>query len=218
LWFVFTVGLRAGKPVNGIPFILWLTAGLIPWYFFSESISKGVIAIKESSYIVMNMPFRLEILPIVKVLSSLTIHSFFLLVMLVMLSLFHPSNFFILWPQLIYYIFCMIILTMSINLITSSIFVFIRDVSEIVKIGLNFAFWLTPIIWNDQALSPTLKFLFRLNPVGYIVRGYRDTLLYGKVFWADLSQMVSFWAITLVLMLFSIYIFKKLRPHFADML
>ena len=42
-WFVFTVGLRQGRP-SGHPFVLWLMAGLVPWFFFSEALNGGTNA------------------------------------------------------------------------------------------------------------------------------------------------------------------------------
>ncbi|MCK5686588.1 ABC transporter permease [bacterium] len=218
LWFVFTCGFKNGNSVNGIPFILWLITGLIPWYFFSESISKGVISIKEYAYIIKNMPFPIEILPVIKTLSSLITHSFFLLVLFLILLFYHLNNFIFFIPNLIYFIFCSMILSTSINYFTSSIFVIFKDTAEILKILVNFTFWLTPIIWNGNLLTGKLKMLLYLNPVYYIINGYRDTLLYSKPFWNDLKGISSFWIITLILIYVSSKIFNKLKSGFADML
>ena len=40
-WFAFSIGLRHGKPVEGYPFFLWLIAGFVPWFFFSDALSGG---------------------------------------------------------------------------------------------------------------------------------------------------------------------------------
>jgi ABC-type polysaccharide/polyol phosphate export permease len=50
-WFVFTVGLRQGRP-SGHPFVLWLMAGLVPWFFFSEALNGGTNALIEYNYLV----------------------------------------------------------------------------------------------------------------------------------------------------------------------
>ena len=75
-WFVFEKGLKSGA-VSEIPFILWLMAGLIPWFFFQEALVNATNCFSEYSYLVKKVVFNINILPIVKVLSSLFVHVFF---------------------------------------------------------------------------------------------------------------------------------------------
>ena len=53
-WFAFTIGLRAGKSVNGYPFFLWLIAGIVPWFYMSEMITGGTDAIRKYKFLVNN--------------------------------------------------------------------------------------------------------------------------------------------------------------------
>ena len=75
-WFVFEIGLKAGRDCQ-YPFIVWLTAGLVPWFFFSEAWNSGTNALIEYSYLVKKVVFKINILPFVKVLSSLFVHLIF---------------------------------------------------------------------------------------------------------------------------------------------
>ena len=75
-WFVFTVGLRQGRP-SGHPFVLWLMAGLVPWFFFSEALNGGTNALIEYNYLVKKVVFNIDILPLVKVLSAIFVHVIF---------------------------------------------------------------------------------------------------------------------------------------------
>ncbi len=77
-WCVFSVGFKA-KPLNDVPFIVWLTAGLAPWYVFSDIISGSTNIILANSHLVKKTIFSSQILPLVKILSSLVTHAIFLL-------------------------------------------------------------------------------------------------------------------------------------------
>lgn len=66
-WFVFQVGFKS-TPVNNVPFILWLTAGMVPWFFFSDSILGATNSILDNSFLVKKVLFRVSILPITRVL------------------------------------------------------------------------------------------------------------------------------------------------------
>ena len=77
-WFVFQVGLKAGR-TNEYPFVVWLVAGLVPWFFFSEALNGGTNALIEYSYLVKKVVFKISILPIVKVMSAVFVNAFFIL-------------------------------------------------------------------------------------------------------------------------------------------
>ena len=69
-WFVFEFGLRAGASSKGAPFILWLMSGLIPWFFFSDGINNATNCMQEYSYLVKKVVFKIDILPVVKIIST----------------------------------------------------------------------------------------------------------------------------------------------------
>jgi len=77
---VFTLGIRHGNDSSDIPFVLYLTIGLLVWMYFSENLSSGAGAIKEYSYLIKKIDFRLAILPIIKLLSSVVAHIFLVIV------------------------------------------------------------------------------------------------------------------------------------------
>lgn len=215
-WFVFQVGFRS-SPVGNFPFILWLVSGIIPWFFFSEALSNGTNSLIEYSYLVKKVVFRISILPIVKIVSSLFVHVFFVVFIFVLFMLYgyRPSIYNI---QFIYYSFCMIVLLLGLSWITSSIMVFSRDIGQIVGVILQIGFWLTPICWSYKMLPVKYAKLFKLNPIYYIVEGYRDTFINHIWFWHRYNQTMYFWIISIILFILGAKIFKKLTPHFSDVL
>ena len=79
-WFTFEIGLRAGKPVNGFPFFLWLIAGVIPWFYMSSMITSGTDSIRRYSYLVTKMKFPISTIPTFVSISKFIVHIFLMII------------------------------------------------------------------------------------------------------------------------------------------
>ncbi len=215
-WFVFEVGLRAGRD-SEYPFILWLMAGLVPWFFFSEAWSGGTNSLLEYNYLVKKVVFKIDILPIVKVLSALFTHAFFTVFVFVLCCIYgyRPGLYTL---QLVYYIFCSFMLVLGLSYFTSAVVCFFKDLTQIINIILQVGIWMTPIMWDVNILSPALRTVFKLNPVYYIVDGFRDALLTHNMIGDKLLWTVYFWLFIAVVFSFGTSVFRKLKIHFADVL
>lgn len=79
---------------------------------------------------------------------------------------------------------------------------------------------MTPIMWNidTMELSPVLIKIFKLNPMYYVVAGYRDSLINKVWFWENPSLTIYFWTVTIILFALGMFVFKRLKVHFADVL
>ena len=218
MWFAFTYGLRVGKSSVGMPFICYLFTGNLAWDFFSGAFSGSTSVIQQYSFLVKKMDFKLEILPVVKLVSTTYINIIFfgIVILILIANRIYPTLY---WFQIIYYFAAMVFLVLGLGLITSAVTVFVKDVKHIVTILLQFGFWATPILWNPKMLPDSFQFFVKLNPLAYIVIGYRNSLVYGKPFWEeDLGVTIYFWGLTLFLLFLGIAVFKRLKPHFADVL
>ena len=82
--------------------------------------------------------------------------------------------------------------------------------------------WMTPIMWNMDAMqnriSPIVLTILKMNPMYYIVSGYRDSVINHIWFWTRPETTLYFWGVTVVLFMIGSVIFKKLQVHFADVL
>ena len=218
LWFVFTKGLKVGPMGGGdVPFVAWLTIGIIAWDLFATTLMGATNVFQEYSYLVKKINFRFSILPIVKLLSSSITHCFLLIIgMVVLLS--NGISFSFYWFQGIYYFFASLVLLLGLSWITSSIQVFHKDISQIVTTVLQVGFWATPIFWDFSMVPEKYQFLFKLNPMFYIVEGYRRSFIYHAPFWEARDIGLYFWITTLTILILGIVTFKKLKPNFADVL
>ena len=215
-WFVFQLGFRS-QPVEDFPFILWLVSGLIPWFFMSEAIPSATAVLAEYNYLVQKVLFNINILPLVKVVSSFIIQIFLTIILIVMFCVFGymPD---VHYFQLLYYAVYMTVLTAGVCYITAALYIFLKDVIQIVSIVLQILFWFTPIVWNISVMPEKLQVILKYNPVYFIVRGYRKTFIYKEWFWTDGIMSLYYWTIALVIFVLGIKLFRKLKPHFADVL
>ncbi|MBE6089740.1 MAG: ABC transporter permease [Clostridium beijerinckii] len=216
-WFVFQYGLRSGSPIKGVPFILWFMAGLVPWFFFQEALLNATNCMLEYTYLVKKVVFKISILPIVKILSALFVHLVFIGFLFFVASIygFYPSLYSI---QLIYYSFCTFSIVLGISYATSAIVIFFKDLGQIINIFLQIGMWMTPIMWSYTMVPQQYQWILKLSPMYYIIEGYRDTFINHAWFYQRYFQTVYFWIVTLALFAIGATIFKKLKPHFADVL
>lgn len=220
-WIVFEKGLNAKAEMladgTTAPYVLWLTAGLVPWFYFSEALSNGTTALLEYNYLVKKVVFKISILPIIKIIAATFIHGFFVLFMLLLYMAhgYFPDAYTL---QLFYYSFCLFVFVLGISYATCAIVIFFRDLTHIIAIVLQVGMWATPILWALDRVPMEYQIIFKLNPMFYIVNGYRSAMLEKTWFWEDFYSTMFFWIITAVIFGIGALIFKRLKIHFADVL
>ena len=162
-WFVFGHVMGQDKKeilTAGVeaPYVLWLTAGLVPWFYFSEAINNGTTSLLEYSYLVKKVVFKISIIPIVKLIAASFVHLFFVAFMLIVYFVYGyaPSVYLL---QLLYYTFCMFMFVLALSYSTCAIVIFFRELTQIINIMLQVCMWATPILWNISMLdkSPVLQ-------------------------------------------------------------
>ena len=213
-------GFRSAPPVPGASYVVWLVPGIVPWFFYSEALNAVTNCLQEYNYLVKKVVFQVEVLPLIKLISCLMVHAFFVLIML---GLYLVSGMEIrpTWIQILYYSFAASMLALGIGFFTSSVNVFFKDMAQIVAICLQFGIWMTPIMYDESMFTgraPWIGIFFKLNPFYYIVAGYRDSMLTGHWFWERPTLTLYFWAFTLIVLAVGLRMFKRLRPHFSDVL
>jgi ABC-type polysaccharide/polyol phosphate export permease len=215
LWFVFTY-LRTGTSTT-VPYSLFLLSGIVAYDFFNKTMNATVKSIKSYSFLIQKVSFRIAVIPLVKIFSEIFIHLIVLLIVIIIM-LFSHLGFSFYWFQVFYYMLAATVLLTGISWATSSIALFFPDISYIITIVMRLAFFFTPIFWTADNISEKFAFYLRLNPLYYIVNGYRDSLLFHKGIWEKPGETLQFWIITLIFLVIGISVFKRLRPHFADVI
>lgn len=215
-WLVFSLGFKAQGP-NGIPFAIYFMTAFLPWSFVTEALSTSVGAVVANRHLVKKMVFPTEILPMVEILASTFAHLILLGFTIVLLFVHGVVPGW--WSlQIVYAYVCAVVLVLGLGWLFAAVNVFHRDVSQSLATILNFWFWLTPIVWSMDMLPERWRPLLNFNPAFHVVESYRAALLYNRPVWVDMNQLLAFWVLALGLAYCGAYVFRRLKPEFADML
>lgn len=211
------MGNQVNRGTGDIPYVLFLTAGLVPWFYFSEALNSGTNAMLEYNYLVKKVVFKISILPIIKIIAATFIHAFFVVVLLIVAAVygFYPTVYTL---QIFYYSACLFIFVLALCYTTCSVVVFFRDLAQIINIALQIGMWATPILWDFDNISGGWVIFLKLNPLVYIVNGYRSTIYKRQWFFQDFFSTMYFWIVTVVLFGIGAALFRRLKVHFADVL
>lgn len=215
-WMVFSLGFKAQGP-QGMPFVVYFLTAFLPWSFVSETLNSSANVVVGNRHLVKKMVFPTETLPLVEILAA-TLGHLILLTFTITLLLIHgivPG-----WGllQLVYAYLCAVVLALGLGWLLAAVNVFQRDVGQSLTMVLNFWFWATPIVWSIDMLPERWRPLMNLNPVYHVVESYRAALLYDRPVWHDITQLSLFWVMALILGICGAYVFRRLKPEFADMM
>lgn len=217
-WFAFEIGLRAGKDVNGYPFFLWLIAGLIPWFYINDMLTQGTDSIRKYSYLVTKMKFPVSTIPTFVSISKLMIHLILLaIVIVIFMAMGYKIDVYIL--QLPFFILLNFIFFTAFSLFASLLASMSKDFANLVKSFITAVFWLSGVLWNVNTLKVGwLKKLLMLNPVTYIVEGYRNCFINKVWFWEEPKKLMYFAIVLVVMLLMALWAYRKLRREIPDVL
>jgi len=217
-WFAFEIGMRSGADVNGYPFFLWLISGLMPWFYMNDMLTQGTDSIRKYSYLVTKMKFPVSTIPTFVSISKFMIHLMLLvLTIIIFVAMGHTPNIYIL--QLPFYMLLNFIFFTVFSLFSSLLSAMSKDFSNLVKSFITAIFWLSGILWNPNTIKiKWLKKIMMINPVTYIVEGYRNCFINGVWFWEQPKRLLYFVIILAILSLVSIWTYRRLRKEIPDVL
>jgi lipopolysaccharide transport system permease protein len=214
---VFTlVFARLGQiPSGGAPYPLFAYAALVPWFFFSNSVTSGTMSLITYRNIVTKTYFPREIVPLAQVSSRLVdlaaASGLFALLMIYYRVGVGP------WGALVPIFFALLVLfTLGVTLATSAGNVFYRDVSPVVQIALQLWLYLTPVAYPLSVVPERYRGFFLLNPLTGVVEGLRSVLVFGREpEWPVVGISA---ALIVTIFLLALVLFKKTDKYFADVI
>ena len=215
-WFVFSVGLGTQEK-NGFPYHLWLMCGMMPWLALNSAILGASASIQQAASIIRNVRIPLSIIPMKAVVRAYYEHLWTMAILLIALLL---GGVPVTWHylELAYYLAASWVLLIGAALLTSSLTAVFRDFGELLQPLMRLLFYVSSVVWAIDGLSPGLQRVMRLNPLVYIIEGYRKCLLYGEGFWLSPGQGAYFWLAALALLAAGCTLHMRLRNRFIDQL
>lgn len=216
--FVFSVIFQArwgASSGNKVEFALILFSGLIVFNFFSECVNRAPSIILSNVNYVKKVVFPIEVLGIVAVGSALFnfLVSFFVWVLAYIVFIGSPNLTIFLVPLFLVPLVCFVL---GCVWLLSAVGVYLRDVGQFVGIVTTVLMFLSPIFYPIEALPARFQNFLYLNPLSFYIESFRDIVYWGKIPGLGYTFLVLLFSI--IFLIFSFVIFRKLKNGFADVL
>jgi lipopolysaccharide transport system permease protein len=213
--FSYVLRLRLGGTDSTATFALYLFCGMLPWLAFSEGLTRSATVILEQAHLIKKVVFPSEILPPYVVTSALVIELFGLAVLLVAVGVFYrgPSWSMLLLPAILLLQF---FFTVGLGWLLASVNVFLRDVGQVLGLGLTLWLFVTPIFYPAELVPARFRWVLDLNPMYYLVEAYRAVLLEQRA--PGLAHAVVLAMTALAAFVVGHWFFRRSRPAFVDVL
>ena len=196
-------------------YVIFLCCGLIPWAFFSTTISRSAFTMVENGNIIKKVYFPREILPI-SVVTSETVNFLISTIIIIVFVIFGGiglSKYIMLYPIVL---LAQYLLLIAISLIVSSISIYIRDLQHLIGVALQLLFYAAPIVYTPESIPEQFKWILKCNPMTYIISGYRN-IFYNQTM-IELKPLLILIGCSVVACVIGYIIFNKLQKGFAEQL
>lgn len=218
------IGIDSGD----IPYPVLTFTALIPWVFFQEGVSLGVVSVLLNAALIRKIYFPREVFPVVAVMTKVVEYLIDMAVLLGLMAWYGmaPSVHAAWLPLLLVYL---ILAVLSVSLAGAALNVFYRDVSQFLPVAVSLVMYASPIIYplslvkrvllENQSAGPNshlLYFFYTLNPLVGIVDAFQNVLLSGRP--PDFGVIWPGALIVVVLLPLSYGYFKRAETSFADVI
>jgi lipopolysaccharide transport system permease protein len=210
---VFSVIVRIDT--GDIPYPVFAFSGLVPWTFFSTSVSFGVSSLVNNMNLVTKIYFPREVLPLASIGAAFLdflVGSVILTGMLVVYRVWPGMN--VLW--LVPLLAIQIILTMGVTLFGSAVIVFFRDMRFVMPLVIQVWMYASPVVYPVDLVPERFRPYYFLNPMAGIIDGYRRVLIVGEP--PRPEAIILGTPIAILLFLVGYVFFKRVEPIFADLI
>jgi ABC-2 type transport system permease protein len=197
----------------GIPhYSIFLLSVLLPWTFFSQSLSYAVECIVGNGELIKKVSVPKLVFPVAAVVSNI-INLLLSLIPMALLVLLLRQPFYITWLYLPVPMFALFLFTLGMTFLFATANVYYRDVAHILQVVLSAWFYFTPIIYGLNMMPPNRQWLFKLNPIIYVINGFRLAVYYGQLpRWQSIAASLVCGLVALVL---GYWVFRKHQDEFV---
>ncbi len=212
--FSYIFQVRAPEEFGETRFVIFMMIGYLPWFAFADAISKSTGLLLEKAPLITKVMFPVQILPVVGTVIPYLTHGIgfgILLIYLAAQGLISAA-----WLMIPVIFLFQFLFTMGLVAILSALCVFLRDLQQLVSLGVTIWFFLTPIIYSIEMIQDeAIRNLFLLNPMHSFVSLYRDIILLGEI---DLIHLYIIVPVSLLSYFLGGWLFMRIRLAFGDVL
>lgn len=212
-WLVFSRFLRMSS--GTVPFVVLYFSGVIFWNFFTTAITGAMGSVATQMYLLEKHRFPAVILPLASVLArgmDLTVSAGIFGLLLAWYAMPVPVTALVILPLLLIGLAA----TIGISLLTAALNTLYRDVAQLVGLAFTLGFFLTPVVYDTEAVPPGYRVWLLLNPVATVIHGVRIALFRG-----ELPSLADTWPgalASVVLLAIGWMAFRRLQSTFTEVL
>jgi ABC-type polysaccharide/polyol phosphate export permease len=200
-YFVFKVIMKVQIP----HYMAFLVSGVLPWAFFSQTITEGLDSVVGNSGIAGKVPVPVQIFPYVGAITNF-VTLFLALPVILGVSVFTDvplSGSVIYLP---YFFLCLFFMSYGLSLILGMLFIYFRDLKHAIGLVIQLWFYGTPVFYNPNMVPPKYHWILWANPTSGVFVGLHDVLAYGQ--WPGIESIVSSGAWAFAIMAAGLFVFK----------
>lgn len=213
---IFTIflGNLARMPSEGIPYSIFVFAGLLPWTFFSNAVSSAGQSLVGSAHLITKVYFPRIFILTAKIFTALLDFVISIVVLFVMLPFYHMGltwNIFL----LLFLILLTIICAIGVGSLLSSLNVEYRDFQYVIPFMTQIWMFCSPVVYPVSIVPEKWRWVLALNPMTGILDGYRAAFLGKAIDWQGLgiSGLIS-----VVIFIIGFFYFIRVEQKFADII
>jgi ABC-2 type transport system permease protein len=209
---VLTVVFSTIMRINVPHYAIFLLSVLLPWTFFSQSLSYAVDCIVGNGELIKKVSVPKLVFPLAAVASNV-VNLLLSLIPMALLVLVMRHHFYGTWLYLPVPILALVLFTLGVSCFFATANVFYRDVAHILQIVLSAWFYFTPIIYALDFVPAHLRWLFRLNPIIYVINGFRLAIYYGML--PSKQSIAASFACGIIALIIGCAVFLKYQDEFV---
>jgi ABC-type polysaccharide/polyol phosphate export permease len=212
LMLVLTAVFSTMMPMQQVHYPVFLLSMLLPWTFFSQSLSYAAESIVGNGDLIKKVRVAKLVFPVAAVVSNMiNLLLSMIPLALIVLAMRHPFH--LTWLYLPVPILALTILTLGATFFFAAVNVYYRDVSHILQILLQVWFYVTPIIYSLEYIPQKYRIYFKLNPIIYVMNGFRLGVYYGML--PTWQSVVASFVCAFAALYFGFWVFRRRQHEFV---
>jgi ABC-type polysaccharide/polyol phosphate export permease len=203
-------------------FPLFVFAAILPWKWFSSAVNDAILSVVSRERIIKQVAFPKIILPVAATVGGIANFAFGLIPLVGLILIFYRDR--LSWTLLLIPVIAVVqlVFTLGVSIVLGALNVFYRDVANVARHILRLWFYLSPALYSLDAISgildeqPLIRLVFALNPFTYLFEAYRAVIYAGTL--PPFAELGALLLVSIAVLAFCIYLFKRLEPAFAKVL
>jgi lipopolysaccharide transport system permease protein len=214
LLFSLVFGRLAKLPSDGLPYPIFVYAGLLPWTFFANAISTSGNSLVGQQHLISKVYFPRLIIPLSSIGTGLIDFAISALILLA-LMFYYGIGWSLNLLAVPFLILVVIFIALGVGTLLSALTVSYRDFRFVIPFMVQFWMWATPVVYPASLFPEKWQWVLFLNPMAGLIEGFRSAFLHRPFDWTGIGISMS---VAVVVFTLGVFYFEKMERRFADII